>query len=289
MDHITAYFMILPAFVLLLIFVIIPLFMALEKSFTNWTFYKDSEFIGFENYRLVLTNELFRVSILNILKFVIIIVPTQIVLAFFFAHIVKNLSGKYASIVKTTIYIPNVISGVIASVIFIFILDYRAGIMNELLKFFGIGRVAFLTDPLLATIAIVIPALWMGFGYTTLVMYAGLLNIPIVYYEAAEVDGAGAFAKLIKITLPSLKNIFVLISIQSTTATLQMFDLPFIITGGGPVNKTLTPMIFLYNNFKSADKTMGLTLAGALLMMLVIAALNGIIFNIISSEKSLDT
>lgn len=288
MDHVTAYLMILPAFALLLIFVIIPLFMALEKSFTNWTFYKEAEFVGLNNFRLVLTNELFRVSIINILRFVIIIVPTQIVVTFFFAHILKNLRGKYASIVKTSIYIPTVISGVVASVIFIFILDYRAGIMNEILKIFGINRVAFLTDPVLANVSIIIPTLWLGFGYSALVIYAGLINIPKEYYEAAQVDGANVFDQLIRITIPSMKNIFVLLCINMVTGTLQMFDLPFVMTGGGPMNKTLTPMIFLYNNFKAADKTMGLTLAGALLIMIVIALLNSVVFKIISSEKSMD-
>jgi ABC-type sugar transport system permease subunit len=210
------------------------------------------------------------------------------VVCFLFAHVLKNLNGGFSSIAKVSIYIPTVISGVVAAVIFIFILDYRAGILNEALKLFGMQKVAFLTDKTLSTLAIIIPSIWLGFGSNTLILYAGLLNIPKEYYEAAQVDGANAFVQLIKITIPSLKNIFVLNAIGLVTGTIQMFDLPFIMTGGGPLNRTLTPMIFLFNKFRDANVTMGFTLAGALLMMIVIGVVNSFVFNIITSEKSQD-
>jgi ABC-type sugar transport system permease subunit len=262
--------------------------MAVTKSFTNWNFYQPLKFVGFENFRQVITSDLFRISLLNVFKFVIIIVPIQMVVCFLFAHVLKNLNGGFSSIAKVSIYIPTVISGVVAAVIFIFILDYRAGILNEALKLFGMQKVAFLTDKTLSTLAIIIPSIWLGFGSNTLILYAGLLNIPKEYYEAAQVDGANAFVQLIKITIPSLKNIFVLNAIGLVTGTIQMFDLPFIMTGGGPLNRTLTPMIFLFNKFRDANVTMGFTLAGALLMMIVIGVVNSFVFNIITSEKSQD-
>ncbi|MBP8988969.1 MAG: sugar ABC transporter permease [Clostridia bacterium] len=288
MDHITGYLMILPSFVLLLIFVIIPLFMALQMSFTTWSFYGESEFVWFKNYRLILLNELFLRSIRNIIKYILLIIPTQIIFAFLFAHILMELPEKTGSIVKTSIYVPNVISGVVASVIFLFILNYRAGLLNEISRKLGFGRIAMLTDPTLALLAVCIPAIWLGFGYTSLVMYAGMNNIPQTYYEAASIDGAGAWIKMTRITIPCLKNIFVLILISMMTGTLQMFDLPYMMTGGGPTNATLTPMMFLYNNFKNQSVNMGYTLAGALLMMIVIGSINSVVFTILRSERSLE-
>lgn len=288
MDHVTGYLMILPSIGLLTVFVIIPLFMAVEKSFTTWSFYGVSEFVGIRNFRQIITNELFQISITNIIKYIIVIVPTQVVLAFLFAHVLLRLPRHYGSVVKTAIYVPNVISGIVASVIFLFILNYRAGLLNELMRQLGFGRVAMLTNPTLALIAICIPAIWIGFGYTSLIMFAGLNNIPQSYYEAAAVDGAGALTCMFKITIPSLKNIFILVIISMMTGTLQMFDLPYMMTGGGPVNSTLTPMIFLYNNFTNQSVNMGYTLAGALLMMVVIGAINSVIFTVLRSEKSMD-
>ncbi len=288
MDHATAYLMILPSFAFLVVFVLIPLFMAVEKSFTDWNFYLDSGFVGLRNFRLVLQNELFRASLVNGLKFVALIVPAQLVASFLFAHVLKGLSGGYGVFVKTAVYVPTVISGVIASTIFLFILNYRAGLLNMTLGTLGIPRVAFLAHPFWAVVSIAVPALWLGFGYNSLVMYAGLINIPQTYYEAAAVDGAGALTRLFRITVPSMRNVGILLAISLVTGTLQIFDLVFMMTGGGPLNKTLTPIMFLYNNFRSLDRTMGYTVAGALIMMLAITAINTVVFTLIRSQKSQD-
>ncbi len=288
MDHTTAYLMILPAFAFLLVFVLVPLFMALQKSFSDWNFYTASVFVGMRNFSLVLRNELFVTSLVNGFKFVGLIVPSQLLLSFLFAHVLKGTTGTLSSVVKTGIYVPTVISGIIASVIFLFLLNYRAGLLNVGLGLLGIGRVAFLTVPFLAVLSIAIAALWLGFGYASLVMYAGLMGIPQEYYEAAEVDGAGPLARLLLITVPSIRNVFILLCITLVTGTLQIFDLPFLITAGGPVNKTLSPIMFLYNNFRSLDKTMGYTVAGALLMMIVITIVNSIVFTVIRSQRAQD-
>ncbi len=288
MDHTTAYLMILPAFAFLLVFVLVPLFMALQKSFSDWNFYTASVFVGMRNFSLVLRNELFVTSLVNGFKFVGLIVPSQLLLSFLFAHVLKGTTGTLSSVVKTGIYVPTVISGIIASVIFLFLLNYRAGLLNVGLGLLGIGRVAFLTVPFLAVLSIAIAALWLGFGYASLVMYAGLMGIPQEYYEAAEVDGAGPLARLLLITVPSIRNVFILLCITLVTGTLQIFDLPFLITAGGPVNKTLSPIMVLYNNFRSLDKTMGYTVAGALLMMAVITVVNSIVFTVIRSQRAQD-
>lgn len=290
MDHWTAYMMILPSIAFLGVFVLAPLFMAFSKSFTDWQWYAQSKFVGFDNFLMVLKNQLFRTSIVNILRFVVIIIPIQLVATFLFAHVLRGMSPRIGAYAKTAIYVPTVIAGVVASVIFLFIFNFQGGILNWLVRQFGGKRVPFLAEPTLARISVSAAALWLGFGYNSLIMYAGLQNIPQNYYEAAEVDGAGAWIKLRKITLPSMRNIFILILIGLTTGTLQMFDLPYLMMNatGGPVNSTLTPMIYIYNNFKSPDYTMGYTVAAALLLMVVIGSLNGVVFTLIGSQKAQD-
>ena len=290
MDHITAYAMILPSLVLLGIFVLAPLVMSMEKSMTDWQFYQASSFVGFSNFVAVFKNQLFQKSIRNILWFLAVVIPAQVVLSFLFAHALKGMTLKAGAFVKTAIYVPTVISGIVASVIFLFIFNYQGGLLNYLIRLSGGKRVGFLAEPLPARFSISTVVLWMGFGYNSLIMFAGLQDIPRTYYEAAEVDGASARKKLLHITIPSLRNVFILILINLTTVTLQMFDVPYLMMNatGGPVNSTLTPMIYIYNNFKSADYTLGFTVAGALLLMLVIGALNSIVFTVIGSNKSQD-
>lgn len=293
MDHFTGYAMILPSLVLLGIFVFVPLVMAVEKSFTNWRLYLGSEFIGLENFRMVLQNQLFRKSLVNIAGFVAMIVPTQFLLAFLFAHVLKGMhQGTISAFVKTSIYVPTVISGVVASVIFLFIFHYQGGILNAIVRSLGGKRVGFLAEPTLAKLSVSITSIWMGFGYNALVMFAGLQNVPASYYEAAQVDGAGKLTQMLRITLPSMKNTFILILINLMTGTMQMFDLPFMMfnsnSGAGPINSTLTPMVFVYNNFKSSDFSLGYTVAAALLLMIIIGLINSAVFTVIGSEKAQD-
>jgi len=288
MDLRTGYLMVIPSLVALFIFVYVPLFMALQKSFTNWNFYSASEPVGFRNFELVLQNQLFRKSIVNILWFVLMIIPAQMLLTFLFAHALKGMSKHLGAFAKTAVYVPTVISGIVASVIFLFIFNYQGGIINYLVRQMGMKRIAFFADPWLARGIIALTSMWMGFGSLSLIMYAGLMNIPVSYYEAAEVDGANTRQKFLRITIPSMKNVFILVAISLTTGTLQMFDLPYLMTGGNPVNNTLTPMMYIYNNFKSADYSMGYTVAAALLMMIVIGTLSSFVFRLIRSEKSQD-
>ena len=283
-----AYLMLLPAVVLLGIFVIVPLVMAIEKSFYDWNFYKDSVFVGIDNFRVILVNKSFQRAVINALKFVVLLVPLQIVVQFAFAHLLKNLSSKFSNVVKTAIYIPGIIAGIIAGIIFMFIFEYKGGLVNQMLMSVGIDRIAFKNNGFWAMLSIVVPSVWLGFGGGTILNYAGLISVPGEYYEAASIDGAGGFMKLIHITLPQMKNIFVLQCINMTTATLQMFELPMIMTGGGPREQTLTPMLYMYYNFKNTGMSMGHTIAGALLMMILIAVLNSFVFKIIKSEKSID-
>ena len=288
MDLRTGYLMVVPSLIALAIFVYVPLFMALEKSFTNWNFYGGSEWIGLRNFEMVLQNQLFRKSLVNILWFVLMIIPVQMLITFLFAHVLRGMSNHFGAFAKTAVYVPTVISGIVASVIFLFIFNYQGGIINYLVRQMGMKRIAFFANPWLARAIIALTSIWMGFGSLSLVMYAGLMNIPKTYYEAAEVDGASTLQKFLRITIPSMKNVFILVAINLTTGTLQMFDLPYLMTGGNPVNNTLTPMMYIYNNFKSADYSMGYTVAAALLMMIVIGTLSSFVFRLIRSEKSMD-
>ena len=287
-DMKLAYIMLLPALIMLSVFVIVPLIMAIQKSFYDWNFYINSIFVGFENYRIIIKTVYFQKAVINVIKFVVVIVPLMLFLSFIFANVLKGLSKKFSTAVKTAIYIPGIVSGIATSVIFIFVLDYKGGIINQILMQLGFSRVAFLNDPFWAGLSIIIPTIWLGLGGSTILMYAGLMNVPTEYYEAASVDGATALKKMIYITIPQMKNIFVLMCISLTAGTLQMFDIPYMLTGGGPSNSTLTPMLYLYNNYRDTSKSMGYTIAGAVLMLILITAINSIVFTVIKSDRTME-
>ena len=283
-----AYLMLAPAVICLTLFVIIPVIMAVQKSFYEWSFYTDSVFVGFNNFRIILVNEYFQQSVINIFKFVIVLVPLNIITTFGFALILKRLSPRATNVVKSCIYIPGIIAGIIISNVFAIVFNYRAGLLNQLVMALGGKRIAFLTNPTWAFWSVVLTSLWSGLGGGTILMYAGIVGIPREHYEAASLDGAGAFKQMLYVTIPQMKNILVLQTISGVSGTLQMLDLPMFLTGGGPLNKTLTPMLYIYNNFRDRTKTMGYTIAGALLMMILIALINALVFRLVRSEKTMD-
>jgi ABC-type sugar transport system permease subunit len=286
-DAKTAYMMLLPVLGLLTVFVVIPLFYAIVVSFYEWSFYKDSVFIGFQNYLIVLKDPMFYKSVWTGVKFAIIVMPIQFVAAFLFAHVIKALSGRIAGFVKTSIYVPHVISGVVASMVFLFIYDYNGGLANYIVGLFGIEQIAWLAEVKYALASVSLPAIWLGFGFTTLIMLAGLLDIPSSYYEAADIDGANTLQKMIHITLPLLKNVYIYIFVVGFTGAIQQFDLSFVMTKGGPLNETMTPNLFIYSHFKN-DPYMGYTISAALLLFIVLGTISAIIFKLTNSQKSED-
>jgi len=286
-GYVAAYVLLAPSIILSTIFVIIPLIYSINVSFYEWSFYQESIFVGFRNFQLVLTDPSFFKSIQVGFKFAIIVVPVQFIFGFLFAHVLKKLRGALGSFVKTSIYVPTVVSGIIASAIFVFIYDYQSGLANVIFGLFGIENKAWLADQNLALLSLSIPAVWLGFGYISLIMLSGLNDIPAVYYEAANVEGANLFEKMRYITIPNMKNLFLYFFVMGLLGALQQFDLPFMMTKGGPMNETMTPNLLIYNHF-AKDPYMGYTVAASLLMFIVLGLLSAVIFRVVNSEKTID-
>lgn len=286
-ENKVAYLMLLPILALLTVFVIIPFVYAIQVSFYDWSFYQDSVYVGFGNFINVLTDPLFTKAIVIGLRFSLMVVPAQLVLSFLFAHVIKSLGRRWSGFVKTSIYIPTIISGIIASIVFAFIYDYDAGLANYLIGLFGMEKLAWIADVRTVLASIAVPVVWLGFGITTLIMLAGLLDIPESYYEAAELEGAGGLKKMLWITIPLLKNVILYLLITGFTGAVQQFELPLVMTGGGPLNETQTPNLYIFNHFRN-DVLVGHSIASALLLFLVLGSISAIIFKVLNSDKAVD-
>ncbi len=280
--------MLAPVVILLGIFVIWPAIYAGYLSFQNWGFYLPPEFVGWGNYRLVLSDPQFWASIGRGFQFVAMTVPVMLVLAYLFASLVVSVSKKAASLLKVSIYIPTIISGVIASIIFVLIYNYQGGLLNAALRnLFGIERIAWLGDPAWALFSIAVPAIWLGMGLTSLIMVAAMVDIPTEFYEAAAMEGANWWQKNIYITIPQMKNVFLFLLVTGFVAAIQQFELPLIMTNGGPLNSTLLPNLFIFNHFRN-DVTIGFSLAAALMLFVVLGTVSALIFKFVNSEKLVD-
>lgn len=286
-DTKIALLMLAPAVILLGIFVLWPLVYAWRVSFYNWSFYEESVYVGLRNFEIVLTDPQFLASIRRGLIFAAIVVPVQLTIAFIFANLVKTMGRRMATVLKVTIYIPTVISTVIASIIFVLIYQYRRGVLNWFVGFFGVEDQAWLGNADTALYALTVPDIWIGLGLASLITLAALLDIPQSYYEAADLDGAGWFHKTFYITIPLLKNIFLFLFIAGFAKAVQQFELPLVMTQGGPVNSTSLPNLLIFNRFRD-DLYVGYSIAAALLLFIVMGSISALIFKLLRSEKAVD-
>jgi len=284
-DTPVAFAMLAPALVGITVFVIVPLVMSSYLSFFDWNFYKDSVFVGLKNFRLVVTDNLFIAAVGRGLLFAVMVVPIQLLIAFVFASLVAAVGKKVATVLKVSVFIPTVISTVIASIIFILIYQYRGGIANWVIGFFGIKPQAWLANPHLALPSMAVPALWLGMGISCLIMLSGLMDIPASYYEAAEMDGANWFKRTFYITIPMLRNIILYLIITGFVGCVQQFELPLVLTQGGPLQATTLPNLLIFLHFRN-DVTVGYSIAAALLLFIVMGAISALIFRFLNSARS---
>lgn len=287
-DNKTAYLMIAPMVILLGIFVIWPLIYSVYLSGFEISFYQDPVFVGTQFYQYVLEDARFWQSLGVGLAYAAMVVPAGMFISLLVASFIKVLSRKLAGFMKTTIYVPTVISTVVASVLFVFIYQDE-GIANWMLSFLNLGPVAWLNDPSIALAAIAVPGIWLGLGISTLIMLAGLLDIPDSYYESAELDGAGFVKRTWYITIPLLKNLLLYLFVTGFVAALQMLDLPLVMTNGGPVSSTTTPNLFIFNTFRDATPyATSFSLTSALLLFVVLGSISALVFKLINSDKAVD-
>jgi len=287
-ENVTAYAMIAPMVILLGIFVMWPLVYAFYLSGFEISFYQDPKFVGLQFYEYVLTDERFWRALRVGVGYAAMVVPTGMLIGLLIASFIKTLSIRMAAFMKTTIYVPAVVSTVVASVLFVFMYQDQ-GVANWLLSLLRAGPVNWLNSPSVALPAIAVPGIWLGLGFTTLVMLAGLLDIPESYYESAELDGAGFVKRTWYITLPLLKNVLLYLFVTGLVGAIQMLDLPLIMTNGGPVDATTTPNLFIFNTFRDGTEySTSFSLTAALLLFMVLGTISALVFRLVNSEKAMD-
>lgn len=275
-----------PALILLTIFVLVPLFLAFYRSFF---FYEsgplDSYFVGFENYLKVFQNENFVKSLGNVVVLTLFIVGFQVIGAYILAVILVKIKNKFGVFVRVIIYLPYLFSGIVVGSIFTLMTTYNGGFINGFLSLFNMDPISFQMDKFWAHVSIIVPTIWVGGGYTTLVFYSGLINIPKDHLEAASVDGASYLRQTFSIILPSLRNYIVLVIVTLVTGNLQMFEIPMLMTNGGPINSTMTPVLYLVHARSNGNVSQSEIIASAILIMLAVGALNAVVFSLSNVKR----
>ena len=239
------YLFILPNFLGVLLFMLVPIIMALVFSFTNYDVISQMDFVGINNYVGLFTDDQFITSLLNTLWFAVLTVPTGVILALLLA-VLFNRQIRGISIFRTFVFIPVITSMVAVSLVWSMLYEDNAGLLNTLLGYVGLGPVHWLTDTNIAMISIAIMSVWKGLGYNMTIFLAGLQGVPGELYEAATIDGATARQKFMKITVPMIAPTTYFVTLMALIGSLQVFDQVWIMTQGGPVDATKTVAMYLY-------------------------------------------
>nr|WP_205739254.1 sugar ABC transporter permease [Halocella sp. SP3-1] len=264
---------VIPATILIFIFYFYPIIRAFILSFQTGMG-ANMKFTGLFNYKRLFVDSLFKRSLSNVFIYLILQVPLMIILALILANILNDKSLKFRGFFRTAIFLPCATSLVSYAIIFrsMFALD---GFVNTILMNLSlISRpINWIGQPWTARILIVIALTWRWTGYNMIFYLAGLQNIDPSVYEAAKIDGASAFTRFRKITIPLLKPIILLTTIMSTNGTLQLFDETKNLTDGGPANATLSVSQYIYRLSFEYVPRFGYAAAIAFIIFILVAVL----------------
>lgn len=247
---IAGYAFVAPALIFLAVFSLFPFVFTVWVSLHEWnmlTPFTEMPYRGLENYRYLLFDDpLFRETFRNTVLFALVNVGVSVVLALGLA-LLLNSDVRFRAFWRAAFFVPYVTVPVAIAIVWRAVLNSRYGVANGLLGTIGLPTQPFLDSVSQALPTLIGVAVWQGIGYYMIIFLAGLQSIPTDLYEAGKIDGAGSTRLFWSITLPLLRPTMLFVVVINTLNSLQIFDLPFVLTEGGPVNSTNTLVLYMYN------------------------------------------
>lgn len=279
----SAFFLLLPATIGLLVFSFYSIISAARTSFFDVSMLSLKYIpVGFANYIKAFHDKVFLISIGNTLFYTVAVVLLQVTLALIFALILKNAFAG-VGFFRSAIFLPGITSMVVVSTIWKILYHTDVGMINSILQTLGATPVGWLTDANVALWSIVIIGVWKDVGFSMLVLLGGLNVIPSDYYEAASIDGASGWTSFRKITLPLLRRSLLFVTVLATINAIKVFIPIYVITSGGPANSTRTLVFNIYNTVFGYYK-LGYGSALSMILLLIVGVVVGIQFRLLRSD-----
>ena len=285
------YFFTSPFFLVFSIFSIYPIIFTAYISLTRYKGYGNKLFIGLENYQTVFKDPNVVQSLMNTLKIWGVNIVIQLFLAFLLVMVFSDIKYKFKGLgaFRILFYLPNLIAATTVSLIFVKLLDRDYGVVNQLL--FSLNwidaPIGWLTTPLLAQLSVSGIQTWMWFGNSFILFMASVQAVDKSMYEAASIDGAGRFAILKNITIPSIKSILMYVAITGLIGGLQLFEIPFLITDGlGFPEGSLNTMIVYIYNMAFVYKNYGYAAALSFALFFLILVMT-VLFTLLTNRKAM--
>ena len=270
--NIVPYLYILPAAIFYVVFRLGPIISTIILSFFQWDgIIPTSKFVGLKYYAYVIADPFFRNALLHNVIFLVLAITVPVWVGFFLAVLLSEISFL-RTLFRATLFLPCIFGGVVVAYIWNWIYHPFAGLLNGALQSIGLDFLtsAWIGDTRMALLSVFGAYSWASYAYSMIFLLAGLQGIPRELYDAATVDGASWWQKLFHITIPSLRGVFTFVIVLRILTALKQFEIPFILTGGGPYFATDTMELYTYRFI--ADYEIGVASAGATLEVIIISA-----------------
>lgn len=266
---------VLPALVLYVIFKLVPMIGGVGLSLVRWNGIDPPQFIGLQNFERMFQDEILGIALWNNTQYALGTVVIKNALGLFLALLI-NQSLRGRGIYRTTLFMPVVMSFVVVGILWAWLYNNQFGLINNLLRSVGLGLIApdWLGDPGSAMASLIIVDVWKWYGFHMVIYLAGLQTIPTELHDAGLVDGAGRWRRFWHITLPLLRPVVIVNVTLSLMGALNVFEIPYIMTEGGPANATNVLALHIYiQSFKFYRMGYGAALSYALFVLVSIVAL----------------
>lgn len=286
------YFFVLPFVITFLVFMVYPVVRTLYLSFMDYRGFGEPTFNGLANYQRVIGDKFFWKAFLNTVKIWGVNIVLQLGIAFLLTIIFSDIKYRIKGLgfFRAVFYLPNIIAATSVSFLFKTLLDWRFGSFNQMLTMMGINAnnpINWLGDVGTAPYVIAVIGAWMWFGNSFIMLMAGVQGISTDYFEAAAIDGAGRWTIFTKITLPLLNPILIYVGITSLIGGLQMFDIPFLMSGGtagNPSGSLQTVIMYLYK-FGFETHQVGFAAAIAYTLFIIILVISLVQYKIMNGKE----
>lgn len=271
----------LPAGIILLVFFFIPFFQTFVLSFQDYNsnIYHPT-YVGLYNYFKLFKSPIFYQVLGNTFVYLFVAVPILATVPLFLAILLNN-QIKGITVYKILIYLPVIVSIVVAAIAFKW-LYAQQGILNYFVSEFGFTPIGWLTDTRFALISVIIVTIWKGIGYYMMIYLAGLMSVPKELYEACAIDGAGTIRKHLTVTIPHIMPTIALVSTISAISAMKVFAEIYVMTKGGPLNSSKTIVYYIYER---AFENLDLGYASAMAVVLLIIVMIFSLINIMCFER----
>lgn len=278
----TPYLFLLPAAAVLIVFFFIPFFQTFGLSFYDYSssLYNPT-FNGIDNYIKLFKEPVFYKVMFNTFMYLVIAVPFLVTFPLFVAILI-NQKIRGVTLYKILIYLPVIVSIVVAAIAFKWLYATQ-GILNYLLSVFHIKAIGWLTDTKWSLFSVAVVTIWKGIGYYMMIYLAALMSVPQDLYEAADIDGANFFQKHLTVTIPHIMPTIALVSTISTISAMKVFAEIYVMTKGGPLNSSKTIVYYIYER---AFENLDLGYASALAVVLLVVVMIFSLINILCFEKN---